>query len=139
MLFEFTFNKKLLFLLIFPIFKQIQLIVSENYIKKDNHLFKIFRMFLSYEFSIIFLIISEYKKKTKKKENKIVNIEENVTDNVFFKVDSFIDADYKKLKKSKRIRSILFLILLSIINAGSYFFNFFVGDENIYFFIILLE
>ena len=70
MLIEFTFNKQLLILLIFPIFKQIDSIIENLYLQKDNTLFKIFRMFLSYEFSIIFLIISKYANKSKKKKRK---------------------------------------------------------------------
>ena len=70
MLIEFTFNKQLLILLIFPIFKQIDSIIKNLYLQKDNTLFKIFRMFLSYEFSIIFLIISKYTNKSKKKKRK---------------------------------------------------------------------
>ena len=133
MLFEFTFNKKLLFLLIFPIFNQIDSIVYNIYIKKDNNLFIIFRTFLSYEFSIIFLIISKYKNKYKKENSRSDSIEEINTNNENINVENIIDVEYKKMKNKKRIRSILLLILISTTNVCASFFNFYVGDNNVKF------
>lgn len=131
MLIEFTFDRHLLLILIFPIFKQIDSIVKKIYIQKDNNLFKIFRMFLSYEFSIIFLIISKFINKTKKKieENEIIEPTKDLDSNP----KDQIEIGYKSLKKKRMIRSILFLLLLSIINAGSYFYNYYVGDDSIKF------
>ena len=131
MLIEFTFDRHLLLILIFPIFKQIDSIVKKIYIQKDNNLFKIFRMFLSYEFSIIFLIISKFINKTKKKieEKEIIEPTKDLDSNP----NNQIEIGYKSLKKKKMIRSILFLLLLSIINAGSYFYNYYVGDDSIKF------
>ena len=133
MLFEFTFNKKLLFLLIFPIFNQIDSIVYNIYIKKDNNLFIIFRTFLSYEFSIIFIIISRYKNKYKKGNSRSDSIEEINKNNESINVENIIDVEYKKMKNKKRIRSILLLILISTTNVCASFFNFYVGDNNVKF------
>lgn len=131
MLIEFTFDRHLLLILIFPIFKQIDSIVKKIYIQKDNNLFKIFRMFLSYEFSIIFLIISKFINKTKKKieEKEIIEPTKDLDSNP----NNQIEIGYKSLKKKKMIRSIIFLLILSIINAGSYFYNYYVGDDSIKF------
>ena len=133
MLIEFTFNSHLLILLIFPIFKQIDSIIKNLYLQKDNTLFKIFRMFLSYEFSIIFLIISKYTNKSKKKEKEIKSNEEldKISEN--FDGNIQIEIEYKKLNRRKQIKSILFLVLLSLINVGSYFYNYYVGNNNIKF------
>ena len=133
MLIEFTFNKQLLILLIFPIFKQLDSIIKNIYLQKDNTLFKIFRMFLSYEFSIIFLIISKYTKKSKKKEKEIKSNEELDKSLENFDGNIQIEIEYKKLNRRKQIRSILFLVLLSLINVGSYFYNYYVGNNNIKF------
>ena len=57
MFIEFSFDPKLLFLLVFPIFKQLAKFVREKYIKKDRILFRTYRIFLSFELSIIFLLI----------------------------------------------------------------------------------
>ena len=133
MIIEFTFNSQLLILLIFPIFKQIDSIVKNIYLQKDNTLFKIFRMFLSYEFSIIFLIISKYKNKSRKKEMESKFFEE--TDKILENnnENEQIEIEFKKLNRKKNINSIFFLIVLSLINVGSYFYNYYVGDNNIKF------
>ena len=133
MIIEFTFNSQFLILLIFPIFKQIDSIIKNLYLQKDNTLFKIFRMFLSYEFSLIFLIISKHTNKSKKKEKEIKSNEEldKISEN--FDGNKQIEIEYKKLNRRKNIKSILFLILLSLINVGSYFYNYYVGNNNIKF------
>ena len=59
MFIEFSFERKLLFLLVFPISKELERIMKEYFLKDDNGLFHIFRIFLSNEFSFIFLIISQ--------------------------------------------------------------------------------
>jgi hypothetical protein len=60
MIIEFSeFNLKLLFFLIYPVFIRIQDYTSVTYIKedKDNLLFLVFRCFLSFIFSGIFVLI----------------------------------------------------------------------------------
>ena len=59
MFIEFSFERKLLFLLVFPISKELERIMKEYFLKDDNGLFHIFRIFLSNEFSFKFLIISQ--------------------------------------------------------------------------------
>ena len=68
MFIEFAFNRKLLFLLIFPIFNQIEEFISKIYLEKDNNLFTIFRIFLSKEFSFIFILIIKCRNKSSKKK-----------------------------------------------------------------------
>ena len=61
MFIEFSFNRKLLFILIFPIFRELQKIILQLFIQKDDFesvnrkLFRIFKVFLSNEFSFIYL------------------------------------------------------------------------------------
>ena len=71
MFIEFTFNPKLLFILIFPIFKEAERFISKQFIVKgkDHSLFKIFRLFLSNELSFIFLLIFKCMNKKSKKES----------------------------------------------------------------------
>ena len=68
MFIEFTFEPKLLFILIYPIFKVSEQPIINLYMKKDNDLFKIFRIFLSNVFSFIFLLILKCKNKSNKNE-----------------------------------------------------------------------
>ena len=74
-------NYKLLFFLIYPMFRRVQDYTNCLYIKDDNIFFKTFRYFLSFFFSGIFLLIFKYKtewepkqiisdKKNLKKEEK---------------------------------------------------------------------
>ena len=111
MLIEFTFDKKLLFLLIFPIFKQIDSSVRTYYAKKDNKLFRIFRIFLSYELSLIFLLISIYRSKTTKKST--IKIDENTKNWEEANSNRIIDPEMKKYNKKEKIKTILFLVSLS--------------------------
>ena len=79
MFIEFTFNQKLLFIIIFPIFKESEKFISKLFITKGNHnLFKIFRLFLSNELSFIFLLI--FKCMNKSHEKVIVRNEHEIND-----------------------------------------------------------
>ena len=140
MLIEFSFNRKLLFLLIFPIFKISGKPIRKIYINNDNYLFRIFRLFLSNELSFIFLLIIKCINKSKKKEissnehehEKIEEKSEEKADeeNNVFKI---IDNEINKSKRKNKFKSIMFLLLLSILNLCSYFFNYYVGKENVRF------
>ena len=116
---EFSFNLKLLFILIYPIFKISEQPIANQFLKEDNHLFRIFRIFLSNEFSFIFLLIFKYMNKTTKKDitpdehDKIIEHSEVILADI-------------ELSKNNKIKSIIFLFLLSIIYVGSYFFNYYV-------------
>ena len=120
MFIEFTFEPKLLFILVFPIFKELEKIILKLYIKEDNDkdLFKIFRAFLSNEFSFIFLLIIKCKNKSSKKEIIQEGQEKSEDD-----ITELIDIEIKTMSKKNKYKSILFLFLLSILHFGSYVFN----------------
>ena len=129
MFIEFSFHLKLLFLLVFPISKEVERIMKEYFLKDDNRLFHIFRIFLSNELSFIFLIIFKYKNKSHQNNNihndeHAPNFENNDENNI-------IDIEFKKTKKNNNIRSFLYLLFLSIVNSGAYFFNSFVTRKNV--------
>jgi drug/metabolite transporter (DMT)-like permease len=127
MIIEFSFNRKLLYLLIYPISIQISKVIRDLYIKKDNSLFRIFRLFLGYEFSIIFLIISYYRTKSKSKKNN----DNPEPDSKDFDDNNQIDIALKISRRKKKIKNNILLILLSLTNIGSYFFNYFAGNRDL--------
>ena len=116
---EFSFNLKLLFILIYPIFKISEQPIANQFLKEDNNLFRIFRIFLSNEFSFIFLLIFKCMNKTTKKD---ITPDEH---DKMIEHSEVILADIE-LSKNNQIKSIIFLFLLSIIYVGSYFFNYYV-------------
>ena len=125
MFIEFSFELKLLFLLVFPISKELERIMKEYFLKDDNGLFHIFRIFLSNELSFIFLLIFRYKNKS----NKNINIPKD--DNETNGDNNIIDMELQNASKKNKIKSFLFLIFLSIMYSGAYFFNTFVAYKNI--------
>ena len=122
MFIEFTFEPKLLFILIYPIFKVSEQPIINLYMKKDNDLFKIFRIFLSNVFSFIFLLILKCKNKSNK--NEIITDENEKIEEC--NEVKLADIEFINTTKKNRIKSILFIFLLSILYAGSYFFNYYV-------------
>ena len=122
MFIEFTFDPKLLFILIYPIFKVSEQPIINLYMKKDNDLFKIFRIFLSNVFSFIFLLILKCKNKSNK--NEIITDENEKIEEC--NEVKLADIEFINTTKKNRIKSILFIFLLSILYAGSYFFNYYV-------------
>ena len=101
------FNLKLLILLIFPVFMQIQNYTKEAYIEKnkDNQIFKAFRYFCSYIFAGIFLIIFEIRnRRSSTKKAQSPKDEE--------KEEYLIDEIIKKNKRKKTIIKITFMALL---------------------------
>ena len=101
------FNLKLLILLIYPVFGQIQNYTKEAYIgkNKDNQIFKAFRYFCSYIFAGIFLIIFKIRnRRTSSKKTQSSNDEE--------KEEYLIDEIIKKNKRKKIIIKIPFMALL---------------------------
>ena len=122
MFIEFTFEPKLLFILIYPIFKVSEQPIVNLYIQKDNDLFKIFRIFLSNIFSFIFLLIFKCMNKSTKKE--IITIENEKTDEG--SDVRLTDIEMQDVSRKIKIKSILFIFLLSLLYAGSYFFNYYV-------------
>ena len=73
MFIEFSlFNSQIFIPLIFPIFIQIEGAIRKLFIKDENILFKIFRYYLSYIFSFIFIIIIKFR--TKSSQKKFANM-----------------------------------------------------------------
>ena len=127
MLIEFTFDPKLLYILIFPLFREIEKIFEKLFYIRINKLFNLFRIFLSNEFSFIFLLIFKFMNKSTKKENIIDENEKNDEPNSAI----LVDIEINSAKKKNKIKSILFLFLLSALIFGSYIFNYFTRKENI--------
>ena len=125
MFIEFSFDPKLLFLLVFPIFKQLAKFVGEKYIKKDRILFRTYRIFLSFELSI------KCKNKSSKKE--IISDENEKNYEHKNSENKLIDIELKRVAKKNKIKSFLFLLLLSAIYISSYLFNYLVGNDHIKF------
>ena len=100
-------NIKLLILLIFPVFMQLQNLSKEAYIdkNKDHQIFKAFRYFCSYIFAGIFFIIFKIRnKRSSSKKAQSQNDEE--------KREYIIDEILKKDERKKTIIKILFMALL---------------------------
>ena len=127
MLIEFSFDTKLLYILIFPLFREIEKIFEKLFYIRINKLFNLFRVFLSNEFAFIFLLIFKFMNKSTKKENIIDENEKNDEPNSAI----LVDIEINSAKKKNKIKSILFLFLLSALYFGSYIFNYFTRKENI--------
>ena len=126
MFIEFTFNPKLFFLIIFPISKEVEKFIVPLYLGNDPNLFKIFRAFLSNEFSFIFLLIIKCINKSNKKE--IIKEENDKIDESDLTI---VDIEIKNVKKKNQAKSFLFLFLLSLLYFGSYLFNYYVREKNV--------
>ena len=117
MLFEFgIINSKLLILIIFPIFSQLRRIII-SYIN-DNNMFQIFRTFLSYLISFIFILIIKYRTKNEKIENEIEK-KEKYTNNNERNSSIWINPlkeNENLMNKEKRKKKILFMIFLTAID-----------------------
>ena len=98
-------NIKLLLLLIFPVFIQLQDATKKKYMIKDNQIFKTFRYFSCYIFAGLFFIIFKIRnRKSSIKESEIIN-------NIEAK-ETYVDEFIKKNKRKKTIFNILFIALL---------------------------
>ena len=96
-------NVKLLLLLIFPIFMNIENAIKILYLEKDNQIFKYFRYFLSYCFAGIFLIIFKIRnKRTSLKKTQIVQTQENNKNLIIEMVN--------KNKRKKKEKAIFFYL-----------------------------
>ena len=127
-------NYKLLFFLIYPMFRRVQDYTNCLYIKDDNILFKTFRYFLSFFFSGIFLLIFKYKtewepkqiisdkknlKKEEKEEIEITNYSNNLNQ---------IEIIQKSIEKKRKIISALYLFFLCTIGLFSYYGRYYFSD-----------
>ena len=140
------FNIKLLLPLIFPIFKRVQDYTKKTYLTKDNQLFKTFRYFMSYMFSIIpFLIIKIRTKNTKEIEKSTELNKENINEKgiietrtlsvvkgiietrtisvVNYGLTNEITELKKKNDKKRTIYNIIFLFILCIMGLFCYLFR----------------
>ena len=139
-------NSKLLILAIFPLIDPIRKIFDEKREDKsnDNNFFKLFRFYLSYVLSIIFIIIIKFREKDEKR-NKIINKLKtiNFTKNKDEKVDAKSDgqswinpqdkvkSDLKKERVAKKVMYIGFLIaILLILNIFNIIFRGIFSDEG---------
>ena len=139
-------NSKLLILAIFPVIDPIRKIFDEKREDKsnDNNFFKLFRFYLSYVLSIIFIIIIKFREKDEKR-NKIINKLKtiNFTKNKDEKVDAKSDgqswinpqdkvkSDLKKERVAKKVMYIGFLIaILLILNIFNIIFRDIFSDEG---------
>ena len=139
MFLEFTFDLKLLFIIIFPIFKEIERFISKLFIVKgkDHNLFKIFRLFLCNEFAFVFLLIFKCMNKSHKKEiilDENEKNEENEKNDDFDKNDEnsairIVEGEMQTVRVQNQIKSIIYLFLLSGLYFGAYIFNYLVRQN----------
>ena len=109
-------NVKLLLLLIFPIFMNIEKAIKKLYLEKDNQIFKYFRYFLSYCFAGVFLIIFKIRnKRTSLKKTQIVQTQENNKNLIIEMVN--------KNKREKKRKSYFFLFALCAIGMFCQFYR----------------
>ena len=127
MFIEFTFDPKFLYIFFFPIFRELEKIFSTLFLKNSNNLFNIFKIFLSYELSFILLLIFKYKNKSTNKE--IIHDENDKNDDN--DSNKLVDIEIKSVDKKNKIKSILFLFLLSALYLGSYIFNYYTRNDYI--------
>ena len=134
---EFNF---LLFLpLVFPIFFRIEDFIMRTFITDDNQLFKTFRYFLSHFFSLIpfFIIKLRTKKKTKKEKNENIMIELKETQSDIFSIygaqkieKDEINKLITNIEKKRKIKSYLYLLLLSGIAFFCFFYRYLFEEER---------
>ena len=126
---EFSFNKNILFIFIFPIIFQFEQPVMKLYMKSDNDekyfLFNIFKIFLSFLLSFVLVIIIKFRTYRMHKKIKSSDIEKK---NLIYEQQTqdlnplSMILNKKKNQKFKQI--ILFLIALSIIGFVAYIVNY---------------
>ena len=135
MFIEFTFNPKLLFILIYPILKESERFISKQFIVKgkDHNLFKIFRLFLCNELSFIFLLIFKCINKTHKEERitieNEINEENGKNDDMDNEIIRLVDLEKSTVRFKNKIKSYVFLFLLSVLYFGAYIFNYYVRHD----------
>ena len=122
---EFEFNIKILFILIYPIFKKIEEF-TRNYITKDNRLFKSFRYFLSYSLNFIPYLIIKFRSKRKNKEKEKTEEKDFNEDDKKGELNLII----KKQNKILLIKNVLFLLLLCFLGFFFYYFNYWKKDNT---------
>ena len=121
---------------IIPIFFQIQLIISKSFYTKENFgdndilIFKIFRFFLSYTISIIFIIIIKcriYSGLNNVIYNSLVSKRIRKKSTIWINP---LNIQQKKLVRGKKIKSFFFIILLALISFIPIPFNEYIKLEK---------
>ena len=121
-------NIKLLVILIFPVFNTIELYSKKLYLTDDNLLFMPFRHYISYIFSFIILLIAYQKNKSLSPELDEEDEENNKYLSMNNKLANEIPRIIEKRDKTRKIKSLMFLITLSIINLWCYLYIFIFSD-----------
>ena len=127
---EYSFNKRILFIFIFPLFFQFEQPVMRLYMERDEKnkyfLFNIFKIFLSYVFSSIFLLIIKFRTKKKNQKIKPDGLDENedLEDDAQKKICDPIKLEIYKNRTKKIKQNILFILILSIFDLTAYIVNF---------------
>ena len=121
-------NIKLLVILIFPVFNTIELYSKKLYLTDDNLLFMPFRHYISYIFSFIILLIAYQKNKSLSPELDEEDEENNKYLSMNNKLANEIPRIIEKRDKTRKIKSLKFLIALSIINLWCYLYIFIFSD-----------
>ena len=109
-----TFDRKILILLIFPLFSLLENLNTNLYIKEDNSLFIAFRYFISYIFGGIFSFI-KYKKANQIFASQFTYENQNGIQDRNKDRISQLELIRQERKKKKKIKNSIFLLALSII------------------------
>ena len=126
MLIEFSeLNIKLLVMLIYPLFNQVEHYAKELYLNNDNSYFNQFRYFTSYILSFIFLIILHYKSKSNTTDTESTNKNKNII--IISKqkneMNNEIDEIKNNINKKRNIKEVIFLFSLCIIGLSCYIYR----------------
>ena len=145
MLIEFSeLNAKLLILLIFPVFKNLETIVKKLYIVEDSGMFSFFRYFCSYIFASVFVLIIHYRSKRRKKflrplellefnyenENNEGNEETNNKQFLSARHISVVERLEEKNIKYRKIKSIIFFSFLCVNGLFCYIYRLLFEDRK---------
>ena len=117
-------DPKLLFLLIFPVFKRIQDVTKKFCFKSDNFIFQTFRYFLNYVFALIPLLILKCRSKDDKEiteeEKKIKEENENMK-NKLLPTQTVVSK--KRNITKRKYRNILYFAMLCILGITFYMYR----------------
>ena len=113
-------NYKLIFVFIFPICEIINTKIREKYLQKNYEFFITFSTYLSYLFSFIFIIIIKLRTQNQNTENE--SIDDKINDEE--KSNGIIDIEIKKIEKTKKLKNLICILILSGINMCFSHFNY---------------
>ena len=116
-------NRKLLILIIYPIFIQLRKFIKNKI--NDNHFFDLFRFYFSYLLSIIFVLIIKHRSRS-----SIMTVKTNGSKEIIYNEIrnpvwvNPLKTQEEKLIMKKKIKSIIYIILLTIIGLLTNIFYF---------------